>query len=511
MRNIAIFLCLLFAITACGGGSGSSSEPEVVMTTPDAMLGVVLTDAPSDDIEQLLVTITKIELVGQEQTFTVFKGEERVDFAQLTDFLELFNITSVAPDIYSAVRIEMRDVTIVAEDASGVLVETTVALPSNIIEIAPQEPFTVAQGQVMFLKIDFDIDKALAMLAEDGSELVLQPVIFVEFGEQLSANRFVRLRGIVEQTYADGARICDTQLISEVDTKRRALGACADIKVDLQTGFFGTDVLPLSYMEMVEGDEVMVVGYINRRVTEIPAIPYGHFPPPGECRLWYPARSTGDQPPPAKCESFDTASIPEGAVLLNDQGLPVEDIYGVDALVIEHGQPTDFPRLRGRTASAAVADQFDFVAEGEAWGDLALTAQLFPQSRIFSRDGEELGPEAIQPEIKAKLDGVIVETPEGPLLRSAFMVARVDEVSPLRLSGILLSATRDALNLATDSGDRCVNVAGADIFLVSLVDGRMVSEQVTADVLPIDAAVEAFGTEGVDGCFSAQTVIAQGN
>lgn len=30
-------------------------------------------------------------------------------------------------------------------------------------------------------------------------------------------------------------------------------------------------------------------------------IPYGHYPPPGECRTWYRSRPAGHQPPPHRC------------------------------------------------------------------------------------------------------------------------------------------------------------------------------------------------------------------
>lgn len=37
-------------------------------------------------------------------------------------------------------------------------------------------------------------------------------------------------------------------------------------------------------------------------------IPPGHYPPPGECRIWYPERPAGHQPPPGKC-----SPVPPGA------------------------------------------------------------------------------------------------------------------------------------------------------------------------------------------------------
>lgn len=45
-------------------------------------------------------------------------------------------------------------------------------------------------------------------------------------------------------------------------------------------------------------------------------IPPGHYPPPGECRLWYPDRPAGHQPPPFRCGD----SVPRGAWLIQNPG-----------------------------------------------------------------------------------------------------------------------------------------------------------------------------------------------
>lgn len=41
-------------------------------------------------------------------------------------------------------------------------------------------------------------------------------------------------------------------------------------------------------------------------------IPKGHYPPPGECRLWYPDRPPGQQLPPFRCDG----AVPPGAWLI---------------------------------------------------------------------------------------------------------------------------------------------------------------------------------------------------
>lgn len=42
-------------------------------------------------------------------------------------------------------------------------------------------------------------------------------------------------------------------------------------------------------------------------------IPPGHYPPPGQCRVWFPDRPPGHQPPPERCRG---AGVPPGAWLI---------------------------------------------------------------------------------------------------------------------------------------------------------------------------------------------------
>ena len=44
-------------------------------------------------------------------------------------------------------------------------------------------------------------------------------------------------------------------------------------------------------------------------------IPPGHYPPPGQCRVWYPDRPPGHQPPPGPCHVLQH-QVPPGAILV---------------------------------------------------------------------------------------------------------------------------------------------------------------------------------------------------
>jgi hypothetical protein len=39
------------------------------------------------------------------------------------------------------------------------------------------------------------------------------------------------------------------------------------------------------------------------------------MPPPGKCRIWYPGRSPGKQPPTGECAQLEN-EIPQGAILV---------------------------------------------------------------------------------------------------------------------------------------------------------------------------------------------------
>lgn len=66
------------------------------------------------------------------------------------------------------------------------------------------------------------------------------------------------------------------------------------------------------------GGGVIVVGDERGRGHRGPRalkIPPGHYPPPGECRLWFPGRPPGQQPPPVRCSRL-YRRVPLGAFIL---------------------------------------------------------------------------------------------------------------------------------------------------------------------------------------------------
>ena len=48
-------------------------------------------------------------------------------------------------------------------------------------------------------------------------------------------------------------------------------------------------------------------------------VPKGHYPPPGECRMWHPGRPAGQQPPPVPCHRLEGRALGGGFILYGDR------------------------------------------------------------------------------------------------------------------------------------------------------------------------------------------------
>lgn len=57
------------------------------------------------------------------------------------------------------------------------------------------------------------------------------------------------------------------------------------------------------------------VGTVGPR--KLADVPRGQYPPAGECRVWYPNRPAGQQPPPTSCNRLAGARLEPGAFILH--------------------------------------------------------------------------------------------------------------------------------------------------------------------------------------------------
>ncbi len=79
----------------------------------------------------------------------------------------------------------------------------------------------------------------------------------------------------------------------------------------------------------------------ERGPRKLGRIPPGHYPPPGQCRVWFPGRPPGQQPPPRRCREL-RGRVPRGAFVLYN-GNAWDTTY--DWHHYENRRPGSVPRI----------------------------------------------------------------------------------------------------------------------------------------------------------------------
>ncbi|MDG9671303.1 DUF4382 domain-containing protein [Hahella sp. CR1] len=507
-RWIAIAFTLLIA--SCGGGGGGSGSDDT--SAADAKVGLILTDAPSGDYTRAMITFTKVELVGDQGKVTLFSGEETFDLLSLPDFYEFLDTTDVPAGKYSSLRITTSDVNLYEDDGAGGETEVPSKLPSKVIKVVNQGGFTVTPGSVLFIEIDFDMNKALKFTTTGQGKVIIRPVVFANIRSEIPNNKFVRVHGDIESVGDNAFSLCRTQFITDTSaTPATSSEDCMRVRMDEDTGIFASNGLPAEASSLVEGDEVTVIGRLVRTVATSPDIDDANLPEEGYCIVWYLDRSVEEQPAAQLCSTI--TAVPEGAVLVNSQGVVDAHIFAINALTIEEGLLTAFRRYSGEAASTVDVDTSRFdVALDEGQGiatDSPIAVQLFPKTRVFNDAGTELTQADIQVGLNALIDAVLVlPSGEDNYLRSPFLVLSEND-EEAGVSGELLSVDGDNLRLTVsgDAGDQCVDAAGANIYLVVTSGDETTKMSAAFSDLAAGDTLDIFGEEDIaDGCFNAETI-----
>ncbi len=181
MLNKKYFVACTFStilFTACGGGGGSSDDSNDNVSLPNFSLSV--SDAPVDDLSEVVVCFNQIELKnsGGGVTFTVGSGSGMID----ANGLCLDNDGSVIPntvgidlkqytgsdsiELVEGITIEAGDYTqlrlIMSDGSYGTDAETNekigVTVPSNELKL---DGFTATIGGTVDFTLEFDLNKSM--------------------------------------------------------------------------------------------------------------------------------------------------------------------------------------------------------------------------------------------------------------------------------------------------------------------------------------------------------------
>ncbi|MEZ5565198.1 MAG: DUF4382 domain-containing protein [Gammaproteobacteria bacterium] len=473
--RLSMLSAALLLLSSCGGGGGDGGGSTLGPQT--ATVGIALTDAPTTDIDQALATITSVELIGDGGRVSLFSGTETVDLLKLGDYSELFAVRNDVPaGNYNKIRMQVSNLDLIRLDAAGNVAETLhpKLVANGKIDLNPRGSFHVAPGATLMITLDFDMNKSLKITETGNGKLILRPVIFVDIANGIPSPGLTRIHGrVTDIGNGDDFRLCQTALAASsaqdrTEARTAVDNRCVRVRTDGQTGIFGSDGLPQALIMLAENEEATVIGRL-RPVTKG-----------------------------------------------SDEDDRADEHFALDAYVVEEGPLGTFRRLRGAVAGTVNpgSDQFSLdLAPGQGIvSDDPLAAQLYPKSRVFSRAGVELTRADVTLGVSALVDAVLAVSSIDDVLRTALVVIDKGVSGGEKVvagSVLTVDVASGQLLVATDVGDRCIDAANADVFLVGESDDSLASERGTLSDLSPGQSLNIFGRESVGGCLIASTILAE--
>lgn len=466
LGNLKLSIFVIFLTLAIAGCGGSDSAPPAT-----GKVAVLLTDGPSQDFEQILITLDRMLLLGGHGGHQVlYEGDPiTFDLLDMQDRADFAFASEVLADDYSKIRLEVSDIQLVDLNGSESTPVSLVDLPANgKIDLNPQGPFTVLPGQTIVVEIDIDANRSFHPVEQGNGAYRLRPVIFVNVypDDLLLRSKFVRVFGNVEQVTAAGPDqhvvVCSLSFVSQLGSP--VTGDPQDC-----VRIFANDTSIFDENGM--------------------AVAFSQLAPPNE--------------PPTELTGIGYVT-PDGADVL----------FNLDAVVMEIGprqSATDpvWETLRGVVGTSGAdcdgildAQLFCFEPLDPA---SPITTRLQPGTRIFDASGSpELDATAIDTGDTGTVDGLRADNGSEELL--AALVVLNPDPNPGLVSGVvemvefdqtLTEGTFDVLTLDTME-KVCVN-AETDLLRILVDDGIVtIVDLLDPQVLvPQQDTVEATGTPSV--------------
>jgi len=384
MRTLnRLFLILLLSAlvglsTGCADSGGGSSAGGGT-----GSVALALTDAPTDEFSQVLVTVLRIVLLpGDDEADreTIFEGRETFDLLALENVSEPFAIADdIEAGTYSKLRMDVAEIELVRRLEGGGTESVFARVPAGgRIDLNPRGGFEVRPGDTLAIMLDMDARRSIQIVGTGRDRYNFRPQVFVDIMHADRLHRLISIEGVVAEIDDPSdplrLRVCEIA-VEHRDRNSTSDEHCLTVYADADTSIFDDSGLSIPREEVRVGDRVSVLG-----------------------------RFTEDE----------------------------ESRFAIAAEVIQIGGPDAFLTLTG-----VVSEAYDDVSEtivvdldsGQGFAeDTSLEVSLAEGTRIFTRDGEELDPEEITENARVEVDGVLVlASGEPDQLRASVIFVRLVE------------------------------------------------------------------------------------
>ncbi|MCU7806110.1 MAG: DUF4382 domain-containing protein [Candidatus Thiodiazotropha sp. (ex Lucinoma borealis)] len=531
ITTVSLVGILAATLLSCGGG-GSSDTSTTTSSQRTGTVGILLTDKPADPslFHAINASIERVELIDSE-------GEERIelisDESRTVDLLQLKNESmpftfrdDVPVGTYCKIRLTLSDLELVlVDDTPDDMTDNETYhpnLPGNgKLDLLSRDCFTVEAGNVITVQIDMDGGNSIHIIGNNNG-FNFRPVVFVDILSEGFESKLVRLQGEIAEVIPEemSLLLCDAIPVHESSSME-----CVQVHLGDDSAFFdnlnyaGTPrSLDELLLEEMVGEQVVVVGWPDHQVASHSHadIPYGHLPPPGECRLWTLNMAPGQQPPPGDCETL-AEQVTDDTVLV-DHGGVVRDRYQplmeVDALVIELG---DFLQVEGEVTADADSIGFGMaltpgspvVTDGQLDVMFQPGGPAINGTRIVSKTGDLLDYlEIIEPRL-VQVDGVLDLTGPDAMFNASLVIVDTAAVESEQITGTVLTIGVNGFTLSPEADTVC-GIATTELQVTFTDDAEFLTIVITDTISEITSggALEAGQNVGINGTCSTEGYLA---
>jgi hypothetical protein len=479
---IIALLTALF-IYGCGGGGSGGATPGT------GSVAILLTDGPSEDFDEIKLTITEIRLLGDDEQVVIFQGEETIDLLELENHSDLFTITDGVPEgSYEKIRLILSDVTLIknGEDGNPIVEHQIENLPGNgKLDLNPRGSFYIAAGETTSLQIDIDADKAIH-IKQTGNEKKYQfrPVVFVDIVDHLEPGKLIRHTGTVYRIEDDSFIMCKEVVISS--TKSDA-DDCVKVNV-AEASLFDNQGKQVELGNLAVGDHVIVYGKIAEHADSDPV---------SVSSLDSHSSDNDDSRDDINDDSNDD---------VNDDEDEAEIELTLDAIMVAIGTADDFLKLSGVVSTAFAANAFAMSVDANQGftADSILTVMLNDSTPVITKQGDALDPSTALVEGTPVQSKGVMMVGSDSVLKSILVIADVaaeDTAAPGTIS--FIAEDLSSINIQTTEGEVCVDL-DSDTDFYQIIDKDSV--EISAGDLVEGTVAEVYGDMG-DTCITADDVL----
>ncbi len=544
---------LLSSCSSGGGGSSSQAGISVKGSQSSGSVALLLTDAPTNEFDQIKIKVTSAELLGEDSRIEIFNDPEGtvIDLLSLRSESTLLSISENVPvGEYHKIRLSVTEVLLCELDEDGNVAREEVAkLPANgKIDLNPRGSFRVEQGETLVIQLDLDANNSIHVVgAGNGNNgrrrYIFRPQVYVSIIAERLEGKLVRLTGKIEEldlaagtfklcpegtSFGDAIELGADDDSAEEDNSgnnnnnaevrgrpsRSSSKTSRSSRSTSRTSDGRPDADPEAEPEdkcvtvLVE-ESTCIFNYNGELIAADQLIDGDKVTVMGHMRFRTLDNSEEEEP--------DSGTLPD----LRPNNQLVLDSTVIELWIDEDTQP--FHKINGTIVSSVDDDGvFKFeVPEGQIFigEDRTIEARLADGAKIFNRNGELLVPANIEEGLEATLEAALVlsDTEADHLLVPIMMIDTEDGPEPTKISGTVASVDVEnstlVLSIPGEEGEepteQCVEITSeTELFRITIVLDGFVSILIDLSDIVDGQYVEIFGQPMEDpDCFVSTTVL----